>query len=262
MIMVPVTVCHHVSAFSTAVYQYLSQVFTYRLRMSEIGLTDHFIYSLVNFCTVHTIKNIRIYLTGTKVESIYGNDIDLFVQDADGLYVWLTFQAKVMSFNGAYQDITLKPAPNQWDKLLQHETDFDSKSYYLLYNGKSNKKRILTPTRKDCRGIPAMEEYGLGIVETADLQSQRLKKTGYIYFSDLFPNHMDSIRKIFCCSLPPMGRKYARQDIETGAPYHLAVTPGVDAGEIATDDNVITAAVPLPNGAAPVRILFEYTENT
>jgi hypothetical protein len=222
------TTCEWINSISGAYYKYLTKVFSYRLKMSELGLTDSLVFHLTDM-SVSIGLNISIYTTGWAVENYYGNDIDLFVERSDGKFNWFALQAKVMSFNGAYKDITIKSSPNQWDKLQAHEIKFNSKSFYLLYNGKEIYKNYKSPKRPDCYSIPFIDEYGLGIVETNDLKAVRLNKPiGWIYFIDLFPDHMDCLRKLICCSDIFSAKLVGvdRGDIQTGPPYKQILTDG------------------------------------
>lgn len=221
------SLCHEVNFFALRVHSYLSRVFTYRLGIAEIGITEIFLFEIVDYCHNHTLHNIKIYKTNWKVESKYGNDIDLFVQRTDGKYNRFALQAKVMSFNGAYKDLKLKRVPNQWDKLLTHESKFDSKSFYLFYNGQAIIRPITTaPTKSDCLGIPTIQELGLGIVETCEVKKIREglpHPTGQVYMRHFFPANMDSIRKLFCCEGGGYNsnnlKGYEYKDIYIGAPY-------------------------------------------
>jgi hypothetical protein len=223
------SLCDHSRVFSARTYEYLSQVFAYRLGMAEIGITDIFTFQLVNYYNNTGINSARIYKTNWNQESKYGSDIDLFIQRADGKYNRFALQAKVMSFNGAYKDLKLKLAPNQWDKLLDHENKFSSKSFYLFYNGQPTIRPIKkVPTRPDCLGIPSIQELGLGIVETLIVKNIREtlpNPTGQIYMRHFFPDHMDSIRKLFCCDGGNFDieelKGYDFKEIYTGAPYKL-----------------------------------------
>lgn len=223
------SICDHTRMFSSRTYDYLSRVFRYRLGMAEIGITDIFLFQVVDYCHNFGLTNIRMYKTSWKQEAKYGNDIDLFVQRADGKYNRYALQAKVMSFNGAYKDLKLKRAPNQWDKLLDHESKFKSKSFYLFYNGQPIIRPIRNaPTRTDCIGIPPIQELGLGIVETPIVKNVRetlSHTTGQVYMRHFFPAHMDSIRKLFCCDGGGFNTNdlngYDLKEIYTGAPYKL-----------------------------------------
>ena len=221
--------CYNINDLSIRTYGYLSSVFSYRLGMSEIGITDILIHTIVHTSFSYKINRVQVYKSGWKLESQYGYDIDLFIQRKDGKYNRVVLQAKVMSFNGTYADLTLKSKPNQWDKMLLHEKKYNSKSYYLLYNGKPNIKPLRKkPTRKDCLGIPKMEELGMGIVETQIVKNVRESHRfpyGKLHISEFFPDNMDSIRKLFCCDGGGFeyneDEGYNYKEIYLGQPYEL-----------------------------------------
>ena len=217
-------VCYFASLFAENTYVYLSRVFKHRLGIAETGITDVFAFELADLCRRTGNTSVRMYAKTWPVESVYGNDIDLFMQRPDGLYNLFVLQAKKMSFNGAYKDLKLEAAPNQWDKLLTHETLYGSKAFYLFYNGESVIAPITTnPVRADCLGVPKLQELGLGIVEAATVKQVRevTHATGAIYMSYLFPDHMDSVRKLICCgdTLYTGLQGYSHNQIYTGAPY-------------------------------------------
>lgn len=264
------SLCDHTRVFSARTYEYLSQVFAYRLGMSEIGITDIFTFQLVNYYNNNGKNSVRIYKTNWKQESKYGNDIDLFVQRADGKYNRFALQAKVMSFNGAYKDLKLKPTPNQWDKLLDHENKFKSKSFYLFYNGQSTIKPIrIVPNRTDCLGIPPIQELGLGIVETINVKNIREtlpNPTGQIYMRHFFPAHMDSIRKLFCCDGGNFNidelKGYDFKEIYTGAPYELIKLsePELDREEYEISDQDEEVLFDKHEDIAQLRIVIDKQE--
>jgi hypothetical protein len=213
------------------VFDYLTDVFSLRLKMSELGITDLFVFHLTDFSVRYSVNNVSIYTTGWQVESKYGNDLDVFVQRSDGKYTWFALQAKVMSYNGAYKDIKAKPVPNQWNLLKHHESIFNSKSFYLLYNGRPFRPTNATPSRPDCLNIPPLEEYGLGIVEPDLIGTVALSRapSGQVYFTDFFPDNMDSIRKLICCidQFSDNIYGYDRAAIQTGPPYNAILINGV-----------------------------------
>jgi hypothetical protein len=251
--------CENVRSFSRAVYSHLTEVFSYRLSFSELGLTDHFVLNLVRNTNWNGLQDVEIYKVGWNIESVYGNDLDLFVQTNLGTYNWYALQAKVMSSNGSYKDLKEKTfaLQQQWDKLLDHETQFNSKTFYLLYNGYYNTRRPLAtnPTRSDCIGIPPIQELGLGIVETGTIKTIRADKTpsANLYFTDVFPQYIDSIRKLFCCkgSLPATKKQFTRDEIKTDSYQRIYLNDNIKGEEI-DNENVLT----LPEGFAPYRIIL------
>ena len=90
--------CNNIRQFSSAVYLFLTEVFSYRLTFSELGLTDHLLLDLARYSRLTGLRTVEIYKMSWRIESVYGNDIDLFIQNNSGTYNWYALQAKVMSF--------------------------------------------------------------------------------------------------------------------------------------------------------------------
>lgn len=250
--------CNNIRIFSVMVYNHLSKVFNYRLSFSEIGLTDHLVLNLAEYSDLYSDNSIEIYKMSWNVESIYGNDIDLFIQNIDGSYNWYALQAKVMSFNGAFKDLKYnsREAFQQWDKLLLHEERFGSKTFYLLYTGKPLRSVVADPIRTDCLGTPNIEELGLGIVETsviADIRTNRITHYQQFKFEYVFPDYVDSIRKLFCCysDLSPNTKTFEKKDIETYGYTRIYF----DDTKIQSEDNDYKSDE-LPVGAAQIRIII------
>jgi hypothetical protein len=133
-------ICNYTSRFSRNAFRHLSEVFGYELSFSELGMTDLFVLDLVRFSQQVAPFQVEVYKTSWPVEKPYGNDIDLFVQDATGQYDWYALQAKVMSHEGVFNDLKVKKPgtiEEQWHKLLLHEYLFGSQAFYLLYVGQS-----------------------------------------------------------------------------------------------------------------------------
>jgi hypothetical protein len=251
--------CTEIRYFSTAVFNFLTEIFSYGLSFSELGLTDHLVLHIARVNRIIGLQDVEIYKVGWNIESVYGNDLDLFVQDSFGNYNWYALQAKIMSSNGDYSDLKQKNVPvQQWQKLQTHESTFGSKAFYLLYNGKySHTLNNITLTRRDCIGIPPLNELGLGIVEVNEISNLRLGMTPAhpINFSQVCPSYMDSIRKLFCCisSLPSTKKQYTRNEIKTDG-YQ----------QVLYNDNLVPSSFEvssLPEGAAPVRMIIKLKES-
>ncbi len=197
-------VCDFVNEKSKYTFNLLTDVFKYKLTYSEVGLTDSLIYELTKFIDDNAIRNIEIFKITSDLECLFGNDIDIFVQNSSSNYNWVVLQAKVLGHNGAYNDlIPKKQIPQQWEKLLIHEKIFGSQAYYLLYSGqpKIRTKQVKGQSVKyDCKGNINFDEIGFGIVKADIIRNIRNAKTKYqlLYLKDLFPNEMESLRKIFC----------------------------------------------------------------
>lgn len=222
----------HIRYYSKHVYRYLTKVFSFKLGMDERGINDAFVISLVEYCYKKGFANVLIYKSrAPKKEFDYGHDFDLFVERSDGKFNYFALQAKVMSFNGKYSSFDY--VKKQWEKLKIHEKTFNSKAFYLFYNGQYLTRHIIpSPTRTDCKGIPVIEEYGLGIVEnevvSALMHSKRSAK-----FLDFFPNDMDSIRKLFSCEGKGISGTYGFEinAIDVKPPYELVLRSPADQNE-------------------------------
>jgi hypothetical protein len=233
-------------------------VFAYRLSFSEVGLTDYLVFNLVQHSQINGQADIEVYKTTWKVESIYGNDIDLFVQNNLGKYNWYALQAKVMSFNSAYTDLKYDATKikQQWDKLLEHELIWGSKTYYLLYSGLPLLRQPTSaPIRTDCIGIPPIEELGLGIVETGTIKNLRenvLTQYGLLYFNHLFPDHIDSLRKLICCSnsLPATAKQFKKEEIDVSS-YERIYLNNNDREDLFESEQIS-----LKEGFAPIRLII------
>lgn len=245
------------------VYNFLTDVFKYKLNFSELGLTDHLLHHIIRHSHLSRQQNVEIYKMPWPVESVYGNDIDLFIQNSSGSFNWYALQAKVMSPNGAFSDIKTKPIPvQQWDKLLDHEKTFGSKTYYLLYCGKSLKAPKTNPTRTDCIGVPPIDEYGTGIVETNIIKSIRttsLTPHANLYFRHVFPAYIDSLRKLFCClnNLPSTTKQFDRNEISTDGYQKIHYTD--NSKDDALEEN--SHQFSLNKGYAAIRVIVTTKEN-
>ena len=215
---VSMNICNYTSRFSRSAFRHLSEVFDYELSFSELGMTDLFVLDLVRFSQQVAPFQVEVYKTSWPVEKPYGNDIDLFVQDATGQYDWYALQAKVMSHEGVFNDLKVKKPgtiEEQWHKLLLHEYLFGSQAFYLLYVGESKTNFPKTPpTYSDCRGRAPIAEYGLTLVKALDIMNT-VTSTSAMPFSDVFPSLAEPLRALFCCprKAPARATKFSRKDI-------------------------------------------------
>ncbi len=242
--------CTFIKTEAPELYNLLTKIFQYQLKMAEIGLTDLFIYKLTEYCDVNSLKNIAIY--HAKQESVYGADIDLFVEQDPGIYFWFALQAKVMNKQGLYKDLRIKKkSPQQWEKLKDNETKHGSKAFYLFYNGDYKKTGLPTPTRSDCQGTPALQDYGYGIVERQCIAAHFVGGAARAKFTDFYPKDMDSLRKLLCCKVDDTTGllQYTVADIHTAAPY-VQIYPVPDNPDTGIRANIDAGAL------APARIVI------
>lgn len=253
----PMSLCDYSSYLSQRVYRHLSDVFRLGLSFSELGMTDHFILDLARFSHQTRSATIKVYKTSWPVETVFGNDIDLFVGDGTGQYDWYALQAKVMSHEGDFNDLKIKVKGefHQWLKLLLHERLFGSQAFYLLYVGKSKTNVPTTkPTSKDCHGVAPIGDYGLSLVKALDIH-KTVTRTTPMKFSEVFPDLVEPLRSIFCCPrpLPLTAKKYTADEIVTPAYRQVYARDKIDdiyQGYTASDHV-------LPDGFAPLRILID-----
>lgn len=253
--------CQYSSYLAQRVYRHLSDVFRYELSFSELGMTDHFILDLVRFSNRVGSATIKAYKTSWPVETAYGNDIDLFVGDGTGQYIWYALQAKVMSHEGEFNDLKIKVRGelHQWHKLLLHERLFGSQAFYLLYVGKSKTNfPSLRPTHGDCTGVAPIGDYGLSLVKAHDVHTT-VTRTTPMRFSEVFPDYVEPLRSIFCCPrpLPSTAKKYTEDEIFTPAYRQIYAR---EKGDNSSRDYGAADHF-LPDGLAPLRILINLNPN-
>jgi len=237
--------CDKIREYSKEVYALLTEVFDYRLSYSELGLTDQLVLQIARWEYQMQSGQVEIYKTTWPIESVWGNDIDLFIQNSSGAYDWYALQAKVMSFNGAFKDLRYpwRSGRGQWDMLLEHEQEFGSKGFYLLYCGRSQAAPTGVPTRSDCLGVPAIEELGLGIVDPQIIRNIRLntlRHSQLFDFTQVFPDHIDSFRKLFCCDEERTRSvaQFQKEKIDIKGYRKIAYSPeeGLSKDDLGVDD--------------------------
>lgn len=258
------SLCEFVNNLSIEVYFQLSRFFSYKLGMAEIGITDILLLELIDFSNkTKSAYSFEIYKTNSKREAIYGNDIDLFIQGEDGFYVWFAFQAKVMSHDGVYKDLVKKKKRNQWNKLMEHQRKYKSKTYYLLYNGDYLKLKKDTSLISDCKCKLELKNLGLGIVETKEVKKRMNKKpVGKVSMHDFLPINMHSLRKLFCCDPINVEKAYTYEEIYKNAPYDLIpLTESTKSqADILFESNFDSTKIEEEFGIAPNRIIISNTK--
>ncbi len=255
-------ICDYTSDFSQRVFHHLSEVFSYELSFSELGLTDHFVLALVRYSQLYGTQQVKVYKTSWPVEKPFGNDIDLFVQDATGNYDWYALQAKVMAHDGVFNDLKVKKpgtVEEQWHKLLLHEYLFGSQAFYLLYAGKSKTNfPAVASTWSDCQGMASVEDFGLTLVKALDIMNT-VTTASAMPFSDVFPAFAEPIRSLFCCPHTPLptAKKFKRAAILPPI-YKQVYARGKDDDPYQGHNHPDNFR---PDGFAPIRILIDLNPN-
>jgi hypothetical protein len=192
-----------INNLSICIFNYLGKIFAQKSRMSETGITD-FLFNHIILSSLFT-GNIRLLKLKSNIESVFGNDLDLFVKVAPNKYKWFVFQAKVAEYTGAFNDLKKKDKLGfpQWYKLRIHRQLFNSEPYYLFYYGQSSiKSRQINGNIDftDCMGNANYRELGLSAVELDKVIKKREGTGNYqlTYFRDFFPNNVKAFRSFFC----------------------------------------------------------------
>lgn len=197
-------VIDHLNRLSVDTFLLLTRMFVFKLSMSEIGITDRLIFELTDIITKFKLLNVEIYRSNSTIESLLGNDLDIFFEVKNDLYVYLTFQAKVLSHNAKFKELVDKDGTPQWDKLEYHRWKFGSKPYYLLYIGNPKNNTInsedLVKDYTDCLGNLSNRELGISVIELDKIIALRKNKTrtSPTSFSEIPIKSLIPFRSLFC----------------------------------------------------------------
>jgi hypothetical protein len=156
--------CKPIESLSGRLWHYLSDVFAYKLRAAEIGITYHLVYFITSFYKGRRY-GLEVYMLNAKNEKHRGADIDLFIQMPNGRYRHYMLQSKVSSANGTFLDIKAWDKNAQYRVLLNRARKEGATAYYLLYSGL---------TRFSSSGN---KSYGFSCVHANEIQT--LKKDYY-----------------------------------------------------------------------------------
>ena len=90
--------------YEASLWDYLSDVFSFSSKASELGVTDDLIYRIVRFYSGRP-AGCEVYAFNEDVnEFVRGADIDLFIEDnGSGRYFHFMLQAKIMNYTGRYR---------------------------------------------------------------------------------------------------------------------------------------------------------------
>lgn len=186
--------CYQIKNESERLWTYLSSVFSYGLKQSELGVTFWLIHDLVNFYAKKG-HPIDAWINQASNEQIKGADLDLYIQDPKGYFTLFRLQAKMMNHKGRYYDISKWSSNAQYNKLIKHSRKEGAVPLYLLYNGY---------TINSGSGSPS---YGYSITSAEVIKQYRLTqhkkkltKTPKITFDDIF-NKMEPFEVLFCQEL-------------------------------------------------------------
>jgi len=172
-------------------WQYLSNVFSYNLKGSELGITNDLIFKIVNFYGGRN-SNCEVYAFNDQVyENKRGADIDLFIEDnKTGNYYFYMLQSKIMNHRGKYLEIKPWSPRAQYYKLIRNAKIENALPLYLFYNGQTSKIRL------------NISNFGLSIVNATYIRDivnfQRIKKINQSINYDRLAFCMSPLHILFC----------------------------------------------------------------
>jgi hypothetical protein len=123
------------------------------LKINEVTITENLLFELNKY--LESCKNRKIELFEAINENVNGNDIEFFVQQSNGQYLFFPIQAKILYKSLKYERI---PYKNQTNSLLLYAKRTKGIPLYLLYN--HNDKYDLK-----------MNNYGCSIVDANYIKS-------------------------------------------------------------------------------------------
>lgn len=255
-------ICGFIEMYESAVWRYLSRVFSYSLKGSELGFTNDLIFRITEFYNGYPLS-CEVYSFHALNEPVRGADIDLFIQNG-GLYYHFMIQSKIMNFIGVYYDIEryipANHAQTQYNKLISNSTAEGAFPLYLFYNGKTQNS-TLGNVQLGCSIVDANIVQNFRIAQhTATPNARRIRRPT---FNDFHPN-MKPLHYLFCddCSTDfklPDGKKY--EDIYKGYPYKKILSVPEENTKVILEDkdelNEEEKNIIETKHLAPIRIIIK-----
>jgi hypothetical protein len=176
-----------------------------KTNLKEVGITADILVEILRY---HKKKGIPLGVIAQegKNESIYGSDLDVFVEVKPNEYVWYALQAKLLKANNRYDEFydydPKKGEKPQWEKLKILEYMGNCKAYYLLYNGKRGfYKKGLTSL---CGTRFKTTQFGCSLVKpilVESLESRKDKRGHQVNptFEDFHPLQAQPWNVLTCC---------------------------------------------------------------
>ncbi|UFS63639.1 hypothetical protein LOH54_05775 [Sulfurimonas sp. HSL-3221] len=100
-----------------------------QLKLFETTITQNLLFELAKFSEHCTFKQVKAFEAIN--ERVNGNDIEFFVQQPNGKYLFFPMQAKVLYPSNKYEQI---PYKNQNTDLINYASKKKGYPLYLLYN--------------------------------------------------------------------------------------------------------------------------------
>jgi len=116
------------------------------LKVHEPTITQNLLFELAKFSKDCAFKQVEAF--EAVKEKVNGNDIEFFIQQPNGKYIFLPIQAKILYPSNTYEQI---PYKNQNKDLIRYAKRTNGYPLYLLYN--------YTPNNQ------SLNDYGCSIVD-------------------------------------------------------------------------------------------------
>jgi hypothetical protein len=133
--------CDLFKKIAEIVWKKIARAHKYNINLPEIGITKEIILELLEFQSTN-VQGFDVYAKPGYNESLYGSDLDVFVETNPKEYRWFALQAKMLKkqkTNSRYttlkQGYSKKKQHYQWEKLKLLEGVSGCKAFYLMYNG-------------------------------------------------------------------------------------------------------------------------------
>lgn len=194
--------CQLFENIAEKVWKRISSAHEVNVNLSEIGITADVMVDILQYNK--SLANFDVFVRKADDESLYGNDIDLFVETNTNEYRWFALQAKILKTSGNYDKLRYSSGGIlQWDKLLLLEGVSGCRSYYLLYNGDGTNSYNYNGNDKCDRNF-SETQFGCSIVNTNDvinIASRTNARGKFIKatFNDFHHNLAEPWRVLTCC---------------------------------------------------------------
>ncbi|MDD3876659.1 MAG: hypothetical protein PHT69_08565 [Bacteroidales bacterium] len=184
---------------------------------SEVGFTNDIVAIIRD--NVLSFPNIGIWANLGYKENIYGSDLDIFVEESPGRYIWWALQAKVLTKGGIYKDLKKKHNNEyQWEKLNKLSMNSGCISRYLFYNGMAD---YSYSGSDKCNRAFNEKQFGCSLVLTSDVEQIALSATPTFYH--FHPSLAQPWRIITCClfnSKKENATHYSHSQIREAVKYY------------------------------------------
>lgn len=267
--------CKLFESIASKVWNDINRHHKVKMDMPEIGITAQIIVDILTY-RVNFEQNFDVYVNKAFKESLYGGDIDIFVETDPNRYRWFALQAKALKHNKKYDTIRYdNKTRQQWESLRILESMTGCKGYYLLYNG-IHTTHSLKLNKDSCYRMFADEQFGCSLVKLNKIEeianqkhsSGNYKTPGYY---DFHPDNAQPWRTLVCCYLDKGEERqtlYAIEGIEEDSKnYYPAQEDFIIERDKPLDDsfnpkNEISVARKEANWNSDYRIVIKRTDNS